>query len=169
MLGQPIINAVGYRILCGLPMKKTEKNNHSTPSSAKVKWIDGLRFVAADNLGHSIVMDASKKLGGEASGFSPMQLLLVALGGCTGMDVVHILRKQRQQVNDLEVSVSGKRVKEPPKVYNSIHVEYRIKGKSIKETAVQRAIQLSEDKYCSARAMLRAKCELTSSYVVQEQ
>ncbi len=150
-------------------MKNTEKNDHSTPSSAKAKWIDGLRFVATDNLGHSIVMDAPKQSGGEGSGFSPMQLLLVALGGCTGMDVVHILQKQRQQVNDLEVSVSGKRAKEPPKVYSNIHVEYKIKGENIKETAVQRAIQLSEDKYCSARAMLRTKCKLTSNYIIQKQ
>ena len=150
-------------------MKKAEKNDNSMCTSAKVKWLDGLQFVATDDLGHSIVMDAPKQSGGEGSSFSPMQLLLVALGGCTGMDVVHILKKQRQQVNDLEVLVSGKRVREPPKVYTNIHVEYKIKGKNMRETAVQRAIQLSEDKYCSARAMLRAKCKLTSNYVIQEQ
>jgi len=148
-------------------MKKVEKNDPPTPSSVKVKWIDGLRFVATDSAGHSIVMDASKKSGGEGSGFSPMQLLLVALGSCTGMDVVHILRKQRQQADDLEILVSGRRVEEPPRVYNDIHVEYKVKGKSIKERAIQRAIQLSEDKYCSVGATLRAKAKVTSNYIMQ--
>jgi len=148
-------------------MKKVEKSDSSTPDFIKVKWIDGLRFVATDSAGHSFVMDASKQSGGDGSGFSPMQLLLIALGGCTGMDVVHIMRKQRQQVNSLEILVSGKRVEEPPRVYNNIHAEYKIKGKRIKENAVQRAIQLSEDKYCSVGATLRAKAKVTSNYIIQ--
>ena len=125
-----------------------------------------MRFVATDSTGHSIVMDASKQSGGENSGFSPMQLLLIALGGCTGMDVLHILQKQRQQVNGLEIFVSGNRVKEPPKVYDNIHVEYRISGKKIEENAIKRAIQLSEDKYCSVGATLRTKAEVTSKYTL---
>lgn len=149
-------------------MKRVEKDDPSTLSFIKVKWIDGMRFVATDSMGHSIVMDASKQSGGEGSGFSPLQLLLIALGGCTGMDIVHIMRKQRQQVNGLEILVSGKRVKEPPRVYNNIHVEYKIKGKDIKEKAVQRAIQLSEDKYCSVGATLRAKAKMTSNYIIQQ-
>ncbi len=148
-------------------MKKVEKNVPSTPDYVKVKWVDGFRFVASDSAGHSIVMDTPKESGGENSGFSPMQLLLVALGGCTGMDVVHIMRKQRQQISDLEVLVSGKRVKEPPRIYSHIHVEYKIRGKNIKENAVQRAIQLSEDKYCSVGATLRAKAKVTSNYTIQ--
>lgn len=148
-------------------MKKVEKKESSTPSVVKVKWIDGMRFVATDSTGHSIVMDASKQVGGEGSGFSPLQLLLAALGGCTGVDIVDIMRKQRQQVEGLEMVVSGERVKEPPRVYRNIHVEYRVRGKGIKEKAVKRAIGLSEDKYCSVGAMLRAKAKVTSSYIVQ--
>ena len=148
-------------------MKKVEKSDPSKPSFVKVKWIDGLRFVATDSAGHSIVMDAPKQSGGEGSGFSPIQLLLAALGGCTGMDVVHIMQKQRQQISGLEVLVSGERVEEPPKVYNSIHVEYRIEGKDIGRDAVERAIQLSEDKYCSVEAMLGAKAKVTSNYIIQ--
>lgn len=148
-------------------MKRVEKSEPSKPSFIKVNWIDGMRFVATDSVGHSIVMDASKQSGCEGSGFSPMQLLLIALGGCTGMDVIHIMRKQRHQVNDLEIFVSGKRVEEPPRFYNNIHVEYRIQGKDIKESAVQRAIQLSEDKYCSVGATLRAKAKVTSNYDIQ--
>jgi len=149
-------------------MKKVEKSAPSTPSSIKVKWIDGMQFVATDGAGHSIVMDASKQSGGEGSGFGPMQLLLVALGGCTGMDVVHIMQKQRQHVDDLEVLVSGERAKEPPRVYNVVHVEYRIQGKGIKERAVQRAIQLSEDKYCSVGATLSARAEVESNYTIRQ-
>lgn len=148
-------------------MKKAEKNNPSPPSFVNVKWNSGLRFVGTDSLAHSIVMDASKQSGGEGSGFSPMQLLLVALGGCTGMDIVNILRKQRQEVDGLEIAVSGERAEEPPRVYNYIRVEYRIKGKDINENAVKRAIQLSEDKYCSVGAMLRAKAKVTSNCSIQ--
>lgn len=148
-------------------MKKVEKSDPSKPGLVKVKWIDGLRFVATDSAGHSIVMDTSKQSGGEGSGFSPMRLLLIALGGCTGMDVAHIMRKQRQQISGLEVVVSGERVEEPPRVYNSISVEYRIKGKDIEEAAVQRAIKLSEDKYCSVGAMLGAKAKVKSDYIIQ--
>jgi len=148
-------------------MKMVEKKEPSISSVVRVKWIDGMRFVATDSVGHSIVMDASKQVGGEGSGFSPLQLLLAALGGCTGIDIINIMRKQRQQVDVLEIVVSGERVKEPPRVYSDIHVEYRVKGKDIKEKAVKRAIQLSEDKYCSVGAMLRAKAKVTSSYTIQ--
>lgn len=149
-------------------MKKVEESEPSKLSFVKVKLIDGKRFVATDSEGHSIVMDASKQSGGEGSGFSPMHLLLIALGGCTGMDVVHIMRRQRQPVDDLEIVVSGKRVEEPPQVYNNISVEYKVRGKDIKENAVLRAIQLSEDKYCSVGAMLRAKARLTSKYSMKQ-
>jgi putative redox protein len=148
-------------------MKIVEKKEPLTPSVVRVKWIDGMRFVATDSMGHSIVMDASKQGGGESLGFSPLQLLLAALGGCTGIDIVGIMRKQRQKVDDIEIVVSGERVKEPPRVYSNIHVEYMIKGKDIKEKAVKRAIQLSEDKYCSVGAMLKAKAKVTSSYTIQ--
>jgi len=148
-------------------MKILEKKEPSAPSVVRVKWINGLRFVATDSMGHSIVMDASRQGGGESSGFSPLQLLLAALGGCTGIDIFDVMRKQRQKVEDLEIVVSGERVKEPPRVYSNIHVEYRVKGKDIKEKAVQRAIRLSEDKYCSVGAMLKAKARVTSSYILQ--
>lgn len=147
---------------------KVEKKEQSFPIVVKVKWIDGMRFVANDDKGHSIVMDVSKEAGGEGSGFGPMQLLLVAFGGCTGIDVVDIMRKQRQRLEDLEIVVSGERVSEHPRVYDKIHVEYRVSGKDLKEKAVQRAIELSEQKYCSVGAMLRAKANVTSSYTIQQ-
>ncbi len=148
-------------------MERIEEKETLASRVVKVKWIDGMRFVATDSIGHSIVMDASKHVGGEGSGFSPLELLLAALGGCTGIDIVDIMRKQRENVEDLEIVVSGKRAKEPPRVYTRIHVNYRIKGKDIKEKKVQRAIELSEDKYCSVRAMLHAKTDMTSNYVME--
>jgi len=133
-----------------------------------VKWIDDMRFVANDDKGHSIVMDVSKEHGGEGSGFGPMQLLLVALGGCTGMDVVGIVRKQRQRLEGLEIVVSGERVSKDPRFYGKVHVDYRFRGKQLKEKAVERAIELSQDKYCSVAATLRPKAKVSFSYVIQQ-
>jgi putative redox protein len=114
-------------------MKTLEKTELEAPHVVRVKWIGGLRFVATDSAGHSIITDSTKTGGGEGSGFTPLQLLLAALGACTGIDTVDILRKQRQQIDDVEIIVSGERVKEPPRVYSGIHVEYRIKGKDLSE------------------------------------
>jgi len=150
-------------------MKRTvDEKQQSLPIAVKVKWIDGMRFVANDDKGHSIIMDVSKEHGGEGSGFGPMQLLLVALGGCTGLDAVEILRKQRQKLEGLEIIVSGERVSEPPRVYDKVHIEYRLKGKDLKEKAVQRAIQLSQDKYCSVGATLKAKANVSYNYEIQQ-
>jgi len=149
-------------------MKRAVEKKASLPTAVKVKWIDGMRFVANDDKGHSVVMDVSKEHGGEGSGFGPMQLLLAALGGCTGIDVVEILRKQRQKFEGLEIIVAGERVSEPPRVYDKVHVEYRLKGKDLKEKSVQRAIQLSQDKYCSVSATLKAKSKVTYNHVIQQ-
>jgi putative redox protein len=150
-------------------MKRAVEEKHETlPNVVKVKWVDGLRFVASDDKGHSIVMDVAKEHGGEGSAFGPMQLLLAAFGGCSGLDVVEILRKQRQKLEDLEIVVSGERVSEPPKVYSKVHVEYRLKGKDLQEKAVQRATQLSQDKYCSVGATLRGTAKVTYNYIIQQ-
>jgi len=150
-------------------MKRTvEKKSQSLPVVVKIKWIDGMRFVAYDDKGHSIVMDVSKEHGGEDSGFGPMQLLLAAFGGCTGLDVVEILHKQRQKLEGLEIIVSGRRVSEPPKVYDKVQVEYKVKGKDLKEKPLERAIKLSQDKYCSVGATLKAKAKVSYAYEIQQ-
>lgn len=149
-------------------MKRVVKEKHeSLPITIKVKWIDGVRFVANDDKGHSIIMDVSKEQGGEGSAFGPMQLLLAALGGCTGIDIVGIMRKQRQEVTSLEILVSGERVAEHPRVYDKVHVEYRLKGEDLKEKAVQRAIQLSEDTYCSVGATIKRTARISHNYTLQ--
>jgi len=149
-------------------MKRTVAKKESLPVVVKVKWIDGMRFVASDDKGHSIIMDVSKEHGGEGSGFGPMQLLLAAFGGCTGIDVTEILHKQRQKLEDLEMIVSGERVSEPPTVYDKLHVEYKLKGEDLKEKAVQRAVRLSQDKYCSVGATLKAKARVTYNFAIQQ-
>jgi len=150
-------------------MKRTSKETQEPlPVVIKVKWVDGLRFVANDDKGHSVVMDVSKDHGGEGSGFGPMQLLLAAFGGCTGIDIIELLRKQRQQPESLEITVSGRRVTEPPRVYDKIHVEYKFKGKDLRVKAVQRATSLSQDKYCSVSATLKTKANVTHNYLIQQ-
>lgn len=144
-----------------------EEKPESMPFVVKVKWIDGVRFVASDDKGHSVVMDVAKEHGGEGSAFSPMQLLLAALGGCTGIDVVGIMRKERQEPTSLEILVSGERVAEHPRVYSKVHVEYRLKGEGLKEKAVQRAIELSEDTYCSVGATIKKTAQISHSYSLQ--
>ncbi len=147
--------------------KMLEMKKESLPNVVRVKWIDDTRFIANDDQGHSIVMDVSKEHGGGGAGFSPVQLVLVALGGCTGMDVVNVLQKQRQKLTDFEILVSGERVADYPRVYSKVHVDYRLKGQDLREKAVQRAIQLSEEKYCSVGAMIKKTAKLSHSYKLQ--
>ena len=135
----------------------------------RCKWVDGLQFIGSDADRHSVVLDASAEGGkGEGLGFRPAQMLLVGLGSCTGMDVISILQKQRQEVHTFEVDVSGEQAADPPWPFVRIHVEYVIKGRGIDKAAVERAISLSETRYCSVWATLRARAEITSSYRIEE-
>jgi putative redox protein len=113
-------------------------------------------------------LDAPKEHGGEGSGFGPMQLLLAALGGCNGIDIIGITHKQRQKPERLEITVSGKRVPEPPRVYEKVNVEYKIRGRHLKEKAVKRAIELSQEKYCSVVATLKTKAHVSFNYEIQQ-
>lgn len=100
---------------------------------------------------------------------SPSQLLLVGLGGCTAYDVVNILEKKRQQLTGLEVNVTGEQEPEPPWTYRTIHIEYVLRGKGLNEKAVQDAIELSEERYCSVAATVRPAAELTYDYTIVEE
>ncbi|MBI4302181.1 MAG: OsmC family protein [Chloroflexi bacterium] len=126
------------------------------------KWVDGLQFVATGSDGHAIVLD------GEGRGFSPSEILLAALAGCTGIDVIGILRKQRQKVSSLEIIVKGEQLPDPPWTYQKVEVEYVVKGEDIKESAVARAIELSETKYCSVGATISDKAKIVSSFRIEE-
>lgn len=130
--------------------------------TANVKWIGEQKFVATSPSGHALTMD-SDRASNQAPG--PMELLLMALGACTATDVVIVLRKKRQALQALEVICSGERAAEPPAVWTKLEVVYRLRGK-LDEQAVKRAIELSEQKYCSVSAMLRKTAKLTWRYEI---
>lgn len=136
---------------------------------AKVRLLEGMAFEGDLSSGHRLVIDAAPEAGGQGEGPRPLDLLLVALGGCTGMDVISILRKKRLHVTGYEVVVRAERAEEHPRVYTSIQVEHIVRGKDIPPDAVARAIQLSEEKYCPAHAMLRLGTNITSAYRVVEE
>jgi putative redox protein len=131
---------------------------------ACVKWMGDRRFVGEVGSGHAIVVDA----GTEKIGPSPMELMLVGVAGCTAYDVVSILEKKRQQVNGVTVSAHGERAPEPPRVYTDITIEYVIRGHDVSEKAVEDAIRLSKEKYCSASIMLSKTAQITTSYRIEE-
>jgi putative redox protein len=135
----------------------------------KAIWVSGRQFVGESGSGHAVVMDASSKGGGRNTGVSPMEMLLLGMAGCTGIDVVSILEKGRHQVTGVEVSVEAERDPEPPMVFTRIEVEYRVRGKNLSEKAVERAIELSESKYCSASIMLGKTAEIHSNYTILEE
>lgn len=133
---------------------------------ARVRLLEGMAFEGLTASGHRIVLDAAPEVGGKDKGARPMELLLVALGSCTAMDVISILRKKRQEVTDYEVIVVGDQTDDHPKVYTSIRVEHVVKGKDVSPEAVRRAVELSEDKYCPIIALLRPGTIIESSFRV---
>jgi putative redox protein len=132
--------------------------------TATVRLETGMRFDAEAGSGHHLTLDAAEHAGGQNAGFQPMELLLVGLAGCTGMDVISILRKKRQNVTAYEVNVTGIRAEEHPMVFVEITVEYIITGYQVQPEAVARAIQLSEERYCGAQAMLGKVARLTHTF-----
>lgn len=132
-----------------------------------VDYTSGMSFDAGvDN--HSITLDAKEEHGGVGKGPTPKPLLLISLAGCTGMDVVSLLKKMRQDYSALQIVVSGELTDDHPKYYRKIHVEYRITGSELDETKVQKAIDLSQDKYCGVSYMLKQAAELTYSVVLKD-
>lgn len=136
---------------------------------ARVRWTGKRQFVSTDGAGHSVIMDAKPEFRGEGSGVRPMELLLHGLAGCTGMDVISVLEKKRQDVRGLEINVTAhQRTEEFPKIYTTIELEYVVSGFDVNPQAVARAIELSEEKYCSVRGMLGPQVELKASYRVEQ-
>jgi putative redox protein len=135
---------------------------------AKVTLVNNMQFTGKTVSGHSLIMDADDEAGGKNAGFRPMELLLVGLGGCTGMDVISILRKKRQQIAGLEINVKGEKRDSYPKVYKEVHIEYVVKGTGVEKEAVERAIALSLEKYCSVGATLAKAGTITHSYRIVE-
>lgn len=132
-------------------------------------WEEGFRFRNEDAFGHTLVLDAPTGAGASFQGFKPAHALLAALASCTGIDVVSILKKQRQQLTGLEINVTGYQRPEPPTPYEEINVEYVLHGVGLDEDAVRRAIKLSEEKYCTVEATIRGVAKVTSSYRILEE
>ncbi|MGC8958869.1 MAG: OsmC family protein [Chloroflexia bacterium] len=134
---------------------------------ARLIWQEGLQFEARTPSGHAFRLDSAHQ--GMGAGPSPMELVLVALGGCTGMDVISILQKQRQPVTGLEVVVQAERADEHPKVYTGYEVTYIVHGKGIDPKAVERAVNLSAEKYCSVGLMLEKAAPIRRSIRLVEE
>ena len=135
---------------------------------ARVKWVEGRAFVGESGSGHAIVMDGAPEAGGRNLGVRPMEMLLLGLGGCTAFDVVMILEKSREKVTSCEVELEAGRAPVEPKVFTHVKLVYKLKGRNLKPAAVERAIKLSEEKYCSATAMFRHTAKIESEWTVEE-
>ncbi|HJQ69047.1 MAG TPA: OsmC family protein [Blastocatellia bacterium] len=133
---------------------------------ATMRYAGAEQFVAESDSGHAVVTQFG---GAKVTAPSPMELLLISLGGCTGADVVGILEKKRQQVTGYEIEVRGQRRAEYPRIYTHIEVIHRLRGRGIDPKAVAHAVELSESKYCSVSAMLRPAAEITSRYEITEE
>lgn len=131
---------------------------------ARARLEDGMAFNITTGSGHTITLDAAKTGGGKDGGARPMELLLVALAGCSGMDMISILRKMRQDVQNYEIRVLGAREEEQPRPFTEITVEHIFTGHEIQPSAVERAIELTEDRYCGVSAMLGKKAKIVHQY-----
>ena len=135
---------------------------------AEIDWDQNVRFSAKTETGHEIVMDGAPSHGGNNEGARPMELLLVGMGGCTGFDVVGILKKARVDLQSLRIELEAERADETPMVFTRIHVHFVLEGKGLKEKLVERAIDLSAKKYCSASIMLGQTADITHSFDIKE-
>jgi putative redox protein len=133
---------------------------------ARVTLCGGMRFVGQADSGHAVVMDTAASSGGGDSAARPSELLLIGLAGCTGMDVISILRKKRQPVTGLEVVVRAEHAPDHPKRFTAMEVEYRVRGAGVDPAAVRRAIDLSESTYCSVGSTLREPVSIRSSFTI---
>ena len=132
----------------------------------RIKWNGNVGFLAESGSGHQVLMDGAPEAGGQNLGPRPMEMLLMGLGGCTTFDVIMILKKSLQDVNDCVVEIEAERAKVDPKVFTHIHLHFIISGRNLKQQQVERALKLSAEKYCSASIMLKNTVEITHDYEI---
>ncbi len=140
-----------------------------TTMTASASLLGGLAFRGTADSGHELTLDSSDEHGGQNRGFRPMELLILGLAGCTGMDVISMLRKMRQDVTGYEVRVTGERQDEHPKVYTRISVEHVVSGRGVSAQSVARAVELSASRYCPASAMLGKAAQVEHTYRIVEE
>ena len=134
---------------------------------SRVKWLDNMSFVGESASGHSIVMDGPPEFGGRNLGVRPMEMLLLGLGGCASFDVVSMLKKSKQDLIGCEVEITAERAESEPKVFTKIHLHFVVSGSELSDKRVQRAIELSAEKYCSASIMLGKTADVTHDYEIK--
>ncbi|BCX04850.1 MAG: peroxiredoxin [Candidatus Roseilinea sp.] len=136
---------------------------------ASVVWQRGLAFIGSADSGFTLKLDADSTVGGDNDGFRPIELIALGLAGCTAMDVLSILKKKRQDVTGFEVKVRAERAADHPKVFTRITVKYLVRGRRIATEALERAIELSETKYCPVQAMLGKVVPIQHTYQIVEE
>jgi putative redox protein len=133
---------------------------------ARIKWVEGVSFIAETGSGHAVVLDGAPEAGGRNIGARPMELVLAGTAACSAFDVVWILKKARQPIADCVVDAEAERAPADPKVFTRIHFVYRVAGRGLDARQVERAVALSKEKYCSATIMLAQTAEVTHEIVV---
>ena len=136
---------------------------------ASINWAGEVKFEATSGSGHTVVMDGPPDHGGTNQGVRPMEMLLMGVGGCASFDVIHILKKSRQDVTGCVAELEADRVDDVPAVFSKIHLHFVVSGNKLKDTLVKRAVELSAEKYCSASIMLsKGGVEISHSYEIKE-
>lgn len=135
---------------------------------SRVKWLDNMTFVGESASGHAVVMDGPPEFGGRNLGIRPMEMLILGLGGCSSFDVILILKKSRQQVEHCEVELEYERADVEPKVFTRIHMHFIVTGNNLSAEKVEKAINLSAEKYCSASVMLGKTATITHDYEIRQ-
>jgi putative redox protein len=135
---------------------------------ARIKWVEGVSFLGESDSGHATLMDGAPEAGGRNLGMRPMEMVLIGTGGCTTFDVILILKKGRQNVTDCVVEIDAERAPTDPKVFTKIHFHFIVSGKNLSSTQVERAINLSAEKYCSASIMLGKTAEMSHDFEIRE-
>ena len=136
---------------------------------ARVQWLDGRAFVGESGSGHAVVMDGAPDSGGRNIGVRPMEMLLLGLGGCTAFDVVMILERMREKVTGLDIALEGERASEDPKVFTHVKIIYKVTGRNLKPANVERAVNLSAEKYCSASIMFGKTARIEHAFEIIEE
>jgi putative redox protein len=135
--------------------------------AVKVTWEGGVRFVGSNERGNKVVMEPGPKYDGSGQNPTPMDMVAMALGGCTGIDITLMMKKMRVGLKRLEIEIETKRRSEPPEYFEEIHLTYRMAGDGLTQENATRAVSLSNEKYCSVGAMLGAKAKITYSVEVE--